>query len=126
MTIQTKQNEGEVIEGVVYGCIKVLDGRIPDCKFDMHAKYFNEIRKNMLHNHDSKHDNVRNGRSVITLDKVKRCCHHRLRDLCAHTDGAWWKLKKYCTHEDIDNYLEFIICLKSFSIGIISPVNKST
>ena len=53
------------------------------------ANYFDEIKKNMSYNLDSKHDSARYGKSVITLDIVKSCCHRSLRDLCVQTDGAW-------------------------------------
>ena len=33
------------VEEVIYGCTRGLDGRIPDCKLGMHAKCFNEIKK---------------------------------------------------------------------------------
>ena len=93
----------------------------------MHANYIDDIRKNTLYNLDSKYDSTRNGKNVTTLDRLKSCCHHSLRDLCVHTDGAWWKYKKYCTHEDIDNYPDgCIICLNSFSVEFYSPVNMST
>ena len=54
----------------------------------------NEIRKNMLFNFGSKHDSASNGRSVTTLDKLKSCCHHSLRDLFVHTDGALLEIEK--------------------------------
>ena len=79
----------------------------------------------MFYNLDSKHDSVRNVTNVTTLDRLKSCCHHSLRNLCAWTNGAWWKLTRYCTCEDIDNYPDGCnIFLKSFSIGFVSPVNK--
>ena len=27
-----------------------------------------------------------------------------VRDLCVQTDGAWWKLKKYCQEKELGNY----------------------
>ena len=65
---------------VIYGCIKGLDGRIPDCKLGMHAKCFNEIQKSMILDPCSKHNGVNN-----RLDRLKSCWHHSLRDLCLHT-----------------------------------------
>ena len=35
----------EAVKAVIYGCITWLDGRIPDCKLGMHAKYFHDIQK---------------------------------------------------------------------------------
>ena len=58
----------------------------------------------MLNNHGSKHDRARNGRHLTILGRLKMCFHHNLRELCVHTDGAWWKLKKYCTSGDISKY----------------------
>ena len=61
------------------------------------------------------------------LDTLKSCCHHSLKDLCVQTDGAWWKLKRYCSKLDINNLSGgCMICLKSFSVGHILSVNKST
>ena len=41
--------------------------------------------------------------------------------------GAWRQLKKYCTNKDIVNYPDgCITCLKSFSVGFASPMNKFT
>ena len=105
---------------VIYGCISGLDGRITDCKLGMHSKCFDEIEKSMIHDVGSRHNNGRN-----QLQMLKSCCHHNLRDLCVHTDGAWWKMKK-CSHQkDIENYPDVcIICLKSFSVGSVSAVIK--
>ena len=86
--------KGVIIEEIIFGCIRGLDGKIPDCKLAMHAKCFNEIRKNMLYNLDSKHDSARNGKSLTTLERLKSCCHHSPRDFCVLKDGAWWKLKR--------------------------------
>ena len=90
-----------------------------NCNLAMHANCFDEIRKNILYNLESKHDSARNGKSVTTLERLKNCCHHSLRDLCIQTDGAFWILDKYCTHEDNNNYPDgCIICLKSFLLGL--------
>ena len=56
-------------------CTSSIDGRILDCKLVMHVNCFDEIRKNVLYNVDSKHDSARNGKSVTTLEKLKSCCH---------------------------------------------------
>ena len=58
---------------------------------------------------------------------LKSCCHHSLRDLCVHTGGAWWKMKKYSDQNGILNYPDgCIICLKSFSAGCVSAMKKAT
>ena len=44
-----------------------------------------------------------------------------------YTDGAWWKMKKCCHQKDVSNYPDGCnICLKSFSVWLVSTVNKST
>ena len=107
---------------VIYGCIKGLDGRIPDCKLGMHAKCFNEIKKSMILDPCCRQNGVNN-----RFERLKSCCHHSLRDLCVYTDCAWWKLKKYCHQKDIGSYPDgCIICLKSFSMECVSAVNKSS
>ena len=51
------------------------------------------------------------------LDEQKLCCHHSLKDLQVHTDGAWWKLKQYSLHPGIGNYPQVcIVYLESFQI----------
>ena len=60
-------------------------------KLAMHANCFDKIQKSMIHDLGSRHNGGSN-----RFDRLKSCCHHSLRDLCVHTDGAWWKLKKYC------------------------------
>ena len=78
---------------------------------------FDEIRKNMIHDHGSRYNGVRNKSCV---DRLQSCCHHSLRDWCVLTDDASWKLKQYWTHEDIGNYLGgCIIGLKLFSTGCV-------
>ena len=89
-----KQKEGAMIDELIFGYIRGLDGKIPDCNLAVHANCFDKIRKNMLYNLDSMHDDASNGISVTIWDRLKSCCHHNLRDLGVHTDGAWWKLKK--------------------------------
>ena len=86
------------MEEEIYGCIMGLGGRKPDCKLAIYANYFDEIQKSMVHDLGS-----RNGGSN-RLDRIKSRCHHSHRDLCVHTDDAWWKLKKYCHQKDVDNY----------------------
>ena len=109
-------------EEVIFSCILVLDGRIPDGKLSMDANCFNEIQNSMNHDIFSRHYGGSN-----RLDRSKSCCHHSLRDLCIHTDGTLLKLKKHCHWKGISNYSDgCIICLKSFSVGCISAVNKCT
>ena len=36
---------GCAVEAVIYGCIRGLGGRIPDCNLGMHVKCFHEIQK---------------------------------------------------------------------------------
>ena len=60
-----------------------------DCKLAIYVNCFNEIQKNMIHDLGSRHSGVRNGSDVSSLDKLKSCYHHSLRDMCVHTDGAW-------------------------------------
>ena len=35
-------------EAVIYGCIRGLNGTIPDCKLGMHTNCFNEIQQSMI------------------------------------------------------------------------------
>ena len=97
-------------------------GNLLDCKLAMHVNGFNEIQNSMIHDIGIQHYGGSN-----RLDRIKSCCHHSLRDLCQHTDGAWQKLKKYWHQEDIGNYPDgCIICLKSISSGCISAVINLT
>ena len=41
--------KGGTVKEVMYGCIRGLDGRIPDCMPAMHADCFDEIQKSMIH-----------------------------------------------------------------------------
>ena len=108
------KDEKGAVEEVIYGWVWSLDGRIPDCKLGMHAKCFSDVQKYMIDDPESQY----NG-GWIQLDRLKSCCHHRLRDLCVHTDGVWWKLKKDCDQKDIGNYPDVcIICLKSFLLDV--------
>ena len=62
-----------------------------------------------------------------TLERLEICCDYSLRNLCVHTDDVRWKLKKYCTHENIDNYPDgCIIYLKSFSVGCVTSEKVHT
>ena len=106
----------------VYIYIRGLDGRINDCKLGMYAKCFNEIQRCMIHDIGSRHNSDSN-----QLNKLKSCCHHSLKDLCVHKDGAWWKMKQYSHQKDIIYCPDgCIICLKSFSVGCVSAVKKAT
>ena len=99
-------------------CIMSIDGYISDCKLAMCASCFDEIKKNMIYHLCSRHNGERNRSDATSFDKCESCCHHSLRDMCVQTDGAWWKLKKYCHRKDIDIYPSgSIICLKSLSTG---------
>ena len=42
--------EGGVVDKVIYSCVRVLDGRVLDCKVAMHDNCFNEIQKVWLMN----------------------------------------------------------------------------
>ena len=33
------------VEAVIYGCIRSLDGKTPDCKLGMHSRCFDKIQK---------------------------------------------------------------------------------
>ena len=93
----------------------------------MLANYFDQIRKNMTYNLGSRHNSATNRPAMTSLYRLKRCCHHSLSYLCVYTDGAWWKLKKYCCHKDIASSPgTCIISLISFSVGCVTQVNKST
>ena len=60
------------------------------------------------------------------LNRLKSCCHYSLRDLCVHTDGAWWKLENYFIQKNVSKYPDgYIICLTYFSVGCAPPVKKS-
>ena len=96
----------EVLEEVIYGWIRGLEGRIPDCKLAMHANCFNDIWKSMIHDLGSRQNGSSN-----RLDRLKSYCHHSLRDLHAHTDGAWWKLEKYYQENDLSEILLFCVCV---------------
>ena len=110
------------VKEVIYGCIRRLDGRVPDCKIRMHGKCFNEIQQSLIHDVGSRHNSDSN-----QLKLLESCCHHSLRNLCVHTDGAWWKMKKYSHQKDISNYPDgCIICLKSFSFECVSVVKMAT
>ena len=39
------KDERGAVEGIICGCVRGLDGIIPDCKLAMHANCFNEIGK---------------------------------------------------------------------------------
>ena len=73
---------------VIYGGVRGLDKRISDCKLAIHANCFYEIQKNMIHDLGSIHNGVRNRSNVISLKRLKSCCHYSLQDLCVHTNGA--------------------------------------
>ena len=89
-------------------------------KLGMHAKCFNEIQRSKIHDIGSRHNNGSNH-----LKMLKSRCHHSLKDLHVHTDGAWWKIKKYSHQKDSINYPDgCIICLKSFFVGCVSAVKK--
>ena len=113
------------IEAVTYGCIRSLDGRIPNCKLGMHAKCFLDIQKSIILDPCNRQSTGKKG-----LDRLKSCCHHSLKDLCAITDGAWWKArkeKKYSDQKDIGNYPNgCVISLKSFSVGHASLRKKGS
>ena len=79
---------------VIYGCLRGLDVRITDCKLGMHAKCFDEIQRSTIHDIWSRHNCGRK-----QLKKLNNCCHHSLRDLYVHTDGAWWKMKNISTEK---------------------------
>ena len=106
--------KGKSMRELIYGCIRGMDGRISDCKLRMHAKCVNEIQQSMTHDVGSRHNSGSN-----ELKMLKSCCHHSLKDLCVHTDGAWWKMKKYSTRKDIVNDQDgCIIFLKSFFLDV--------
>ena len=81
--------------------------------------------KKMIHDLGSRQNGVRNRSDVSSSDILKSCCHHSLRDVCVHTDSAWWRLKKYCHQKDIGNYSDgFIICLNSFLYCVHFAIKK--
>ena len=82
----------EDVEEAYYDCIRGLDERIPDCKLAMHANCFGEIQRSLIHDFGCRHNGGSN-----RLERLKSHCHHSLRDLCVHIDGAWLKLKKIAT-----------------------------
>ena len=83
---------------------------------------FNEIQQSMIYDIRSSHNS-----DSKQLKKLKSCCHHSLRDLCVHTDVAWWKMKKCSLQNDNFNYPDgCIISLKSFFVGCVSVVKKAT
>ena len=93
-----------------------MDGRILDCKLGMHAKCFDEIQKIMIPDPGR----GQNGGSNW-FDILKHCCHNSLVDLCAHTDGEWWKLQKLCHQKDVGKYSDiWLICLKQILIGCVT------
>ena len=110
-----------VIKDVIYGCVKWFAWKKIGLQAGKKCKLFKWNTKK----HDSwswQHSSMRCGSDVSSLDRLKSCCHHSLRDMCVHTDGAWWKLKEYCTHGDIGNYPNgCIIHLTSSSVGCVSP-----
>ena len=81
-TILTKKKERGVEEEVIYGCERGLYRRLLDSKFAMHSNCFNEIQRSMRQN------GMRNRPDVISLDRLKSCCHYNLRGLCAQNDGT--------------------------------------
>ena len=107
--------ERGAVKEVIFACVRDLDGRIPDCKFALYANYFNETQIGMIHNLGNRHNGGSN-----RFDWFKSCCHHSFKDLCIHTESAWWKLKKSFHQKDIGNYSGgCIICLKSFSVWCV-------
>ena len=51
-----------------------------------------------------RNESISNGTMMSLLDGQSMLSHHSLKDHEVHTDGAWWKLKKYSLHPDIGNY----------------------
>ena len=94
-----EQAKGWSVKEVIYSCTRGLDGRISDCKLGMHSKCFDEIQRSLIHDVGSGHSSSSN-----QLKKLKSCCHHSLKDMHVHTDGAWWKMTKYYHQKDIVNY----------------------
>ena len=117
------EEEGKgIVKEVIHNCISSLDVRIPDC-----CNCFYQNGKNMMHNLGNRHNSTTNITAVTSLYRLKSCCHHSLSNLCAYTDVAWRKLKKYCCHKDIASYPgTCIISLISLSVGLVTSVNKST
>ena len=116
------KTKGWAMKEVIYECIRGLDWKISHCKHGMHGNCFNEVQKSMILD-PCRRQNSGNNKLNILIS----WCHHNLRDLCIHTDVAWWKLKKYSHQKDIANYPDgCIICLKSFFVGCVSTVSKST
>ena len=106
------------VKEVIYGCIRGLDGRIPECKLGMHANWFNEIKKEWFMI-------LGTGTMVVVIDWTdSKSIAITALEIWVCT-SAWWKLKKYCHQKDIGNYPdEYIISLNFFSVGCVSTGKK--
>ena len=82
----------------------------------MHAKCYDELVKmndSVKSVRNRKNKSIDNRLMMSLLKEQNICGHHSLKDLQVHTDGAWWKLKKYGLHSGIGNYPQgCIVCLK--------------
>ena len=88
------------VKEVIYGCIRGLD--------EIQQSMIHDVR--IRHNSGSKQGKMHNS-----------CCHHSLKNLCGHTDGAWWKMKKYShkKHWELSRWVyplsEVLFCWMSVS-----------
>ena len=99
-----------------------LGGTIKDCKLRMYSKCIHDVWQSMINDVGRRHNSDSN-----QIKMLKSCCHYSLRDLCVHTDDAWWKIKKYSHQKDIGKYIDgCIICLKSFFIECVSAGKTAT
>ena len=101
-SIFLKMNSGAV-EVVIYGCIRGLDGRIPDCKLRIHANCFHDIQEGPFLI-------LVAGSLMETMDWT----------------GSKAVASTYSHCKDIGNYPNVCnICLKCISVGCVSLGKKS-
>ena len=105
-------NNFQITTKVLYECKRGLDGRISDCELAIHAKCYDELRKmdDSVKNVRNRRNESNNNNTMMTLlDEQNTCCHHSLKHLQVHTNGAYWKFKKYSLHLGIGNYPQGVL-----------------
>ena len=105
------KTKGWSMKEVIYGCIKGLDGRMPDWKLGMHAKCFNEIVA---------------GRMMVAIDWAdSKAVAITTLEICVFTQmvhGGSWKVLQ--PNRNGNNPDGCILCLKSFFVGCVLTLKK--
>ena len=90
--VKNTSNMFHITTKVLCECKRGLNGKICDCKLSIHAKCVDELRKMdgvIRKVRNRRAEIISNGTIMIHLDEQEMCCHHSLKDLQVHTDGAW-------------------------------------